>query len=182
MFHAELISLSDGQSYENVRVCEDVDLDKYNVPRIFENWTGLFFADGKAVVFHHWKIKVIHLYRDRRGSGSIRTSQLILDGDISYSDCTLISPSTWAAAGIPEFFVKRGGIAGQFAWSCPQGTFITHDTNVTSVIIPDPRPKGITSATQPGVDSITPKQVIRASTAPDTVHGKVEPREPRFGQ
>jgi len=172
MFNAELISLGDGQSYEHVQICEADDLAKHNVPLIFENWTGCFFADNKCVVVDHWKIKVIHLTRTRN-NGFFHTDSLVLDGDIIYGPASLISYESWERLGIPEFFTRRNGIAGQMAWSCPQGTFITHDTNVTSLIIPDPRRKGITSAVQPGVDSTTPKQIAQASVAPETIHGKV---------
>lgn len=178
MFFAKLISLSDGQSYENAQICEEGDLAKYSIPMIFENWTGCIFADGKCVVVHHWKIKVIHLNdRLRAGSNTIKADRLILDGDIIYTPATIIHPDNYKTLEIPEFFVKRGGIAGQLAWCGHQGTFITHDTNVTSIIVPDPRKKGITSAAQPGIDSVTPTQIVRAASAPDTVHGKVTPRK-----
>jgi len=181
MFNAVLLSLSDGQSYENVQVCEDGDMDKYGIPKIFEEWTGCFFADGKCIVVHHWKIKVIQIDKlQRSGKGSLYTERLVLDGDILYAPATIISHEVCHTLGVPHFFVKRGGIAGQLTWSCPHGTFITHDTNVVSIIVNDPRPKGITRAHQPGVDSITPTQVIRAANAPETVHGKLAPRKSRF--
>ena len=180
MFDAELISLGDGQSYEHVQICEAADLVKYDIPLIFENWTGCVFADGKCFIIHHWKIKVIHLNRNQRG-GNFSAERLVLDGDITYSPVAFIDSNNWARFGIPEFFVKRSGIAGQMVWTCPQGTFITHDTNVTSIVVPDPRPKGITMAEQPGVDSVTPTQQMRAEIAPETIHGKLDPRKLRFG-
>ena len=173
MFNAKLISLGNGQSYPNVQICEDEDLIKYGIPPIFENWTGCFFVDEKCIVVHYWKIKVIKLYSDRRGTGKIKTERLVLDGDVSYGPATLISPSTWEAAGIPEFFIKRNGIAGQFAWSCSQGTYITHDTNVASIILQNPKSKGITTAIQLGRNHKTPKQIKKEANLPDTVHGTV---------
>jgi hypothetical protein len=178
MFFARLISLSDGQSYENAQICEETDLVKHNIPMIFENWTGCIFANGKCVIVHHWKIKVIHLNdRLRAGSNAIQAERLILDGNIIYPQPLIIHHDNYQRLGIPEFFIKRGGIAGQLAWTSHQGTFFTHDTNVTSIIVSDPRKKGITSAAQPGIDSVTPTQVLRAAAAPDTVHGKVTPRK-----
>lgn len=174
MFYAELVSLSDGQSYQGVEVCEDADLDRLNIPRPFEQWTGCMFADGQCLVLHHWKFKVIHLDRIRRsGPKATRTERLILDGDIIYAPATFIHEDNWAAMGIPHFFIKRNGIAGQMAFSTPEGTFITHDTNVTSIIVPDPRPSGITSSEQPGS---TPISIQKANARPDTVHGSITRR------
>jgi len=146
MFNAALLSLSDGQSYKNPQICEEKDLGKFGVPQIFEEWTACFFAEGKMVVCHHWKIKVIQLDKFQRGGkNSIHVNRLILDGDISYSPVTLIHPDNWVGMNIPHFFIKRGGIAGQMTFSTPEGTFITHDTNCTSIILPDNRKKGLTS-------------------------------------
>lgn len=177
MFRATLVSLSDGQSYENVQVCEDADLDKYDIPRPFEEWTACLFVDGLCLIVHHWKIKVIHLDRLRRsGPKSTRTDRLILDGDITYAPATFIHEDSWSEMNIPHFFVKRNGIAGQLVWSSQEGTFITHDTNVTSIVVPDPRPSGITQSEMP-FDA--PISVQRQAAAPETVHGKVVRRTGR---
>lgn len=171
MFHARLISLSDGQSYENVEICEDADLDQWGINRIFEEWTGCFFHKRRCYIVHHWKIKVIHLDREQRGGPqATHTDRLVIDGDILYAPVTFIHSDNWPSMGIPKFFVKRSGIAGQMAFSCPEGTFLTHDTNCTSIIIPDPRPSGITSSEQP---VNTPKQIAKANAVPDTVHGRI---------
>lgn len=175
MFHAELVSLSDGQSYPNVEVCEDADLDRYDLPRPFEEWTGCMFAQGQCLIVHHWKFKIIHLDRTRRsGPNATHTDRLILDGDIIYAPVTFIHQDNWASMGIPHFFIKRNGIAGQLAFSTPEGTFITHDVNVTSIIVPDPRPRGITQAESP---SVTPFTVKKQNSAPDTIHGQVARRK-----
>jgi hypothetical protein len=174
MFNAVLVSLSDGQSYENVQICEDADLDKYDIPRPFEEWTACIFADGACLIVHHWKIKVIHIDRLRRSApGSTRTDRLILDGDIIYAPATFLHQDHWTEIGVPHFFIKRNGIAGQMAWTNAEGTFITHDTNVTSIIVPDPRPRGITSAEQPNA---TPTSVQKQNAKPDTIHGQVVKR------
>lgn len=171
MFNAVLVSLSDGQSYENVQICEDADLDKFGLPRPFEEWTACIFTGRHCLIVHHWKIKVIQLDRRRRtGSNSSHTERLILDGDIVYAPATFLHEDNWLDMGIPHFFVKRNGIAGQMAWTNQEGTFITHDTNVTSIIVPDPRPRGITKSESP---SITPTAVKKQSSAPETVHGQV---------
>jgi len=176
MIYAELISLSDGQSYKDVQICEEADLDAHNIPRPFEEWTACVFTGGKfkikCLIIHHWKIKVIQLDRIRR-NGVSNSDRLILDGDITYSPVSFIHEDNWDTLGIPKFFVKRNGIAGQLAFSTQEGTFITHDTNVTSIIIPDPRPSGITKAERPAQ---TPQSVIKKNSMPETVHGRIFPR------
>lgn len=161
MFNAVLVSLSDGQSYENVEICESDDLDRLNINRIFEEWTGCIFADGRCIIVHHWKFKVIHIDRVRRGGiGSFKTDRLILDGNIIYSPATIIPHDTYHAMNIPHFFEhpNRGGIAGQLTFSTNEGTFITHDTNVTSIIVDDPRKSGITKSNHTAIASQRLKQ------------------------
>lgn len=183
MFFAHLVSLSDGQSYEHVNVLEEQDLPKFGIPMIFENWTGCILADKKCILVHHWKFKVIQISHERvGGSKAIHVDRIVLDGDITYSPSTIIHHDNWEKFQIPHFFVKRDGIAGQLAWSCPEGTFITHDTNVSSIMIPDPRRMGITSSVQPGVDAKTPKQTLRSSKAAENVHGRLTPHKSRFDQ
>lgn len=171
MFDAELISLSDGQSYQHVKVCDDADLDKFGINKIFEDWTGCFFHEKKCYLVHHWKVKVIHLTRSRhRARGTIFAERLVLDGDILYSDINIIPSDSWAELGIPFYFVKQHGIAGQMAFSCQEGTFITHDTNCTSIIIQTPRKQGITDGKQP---ILTPLHLAKKRAIPDTRHGRI---------
>jgi hypothetical protein len=174
MFHAELVSLSDGQSYKDVDVCQDHDLDRLGIPKHFEEWTGCIFSQGQCLLIHHWKFKVIHLSHMRHsGPKSIHYERLILDGDIIYAPVTIIHQDNWANMGIPEFFVKRDTVLGQFAFSSPQGTFITHDINVTSLVIPDPRRQGVTRADNP---SSTPFKIQKQNAIPDTIHGRITRR------
>jgi hypothetical protein len=172
MFLAHLVSLSDGQSYKDVQVCEEKDIARLEIPLIFEEWTACLFCDGQMIVCHHWKLKVIHLDRRKRsGKNSLRANRLILDGDISYENPVILHPDSWEAAGIPHFFIKRGGIAGQMAFVTDEGTFITHDTNCTSLIFPDSRKVGITSASQP----MKPSKVEARGL--DVTFGRIKPRK-----
>lgn len=167
MFHARLISLNDEQSYENVEICEDTDLNKFGINKIFEEWTGCFFHDKKCYIVHHWQIKIIHFDREQRGGPrATRIDRLVLDGNIIYAPVTFIHSDDWASLGIPEYFVKQSGITGQMVFSCAEGTFLTYDMNCTSIIMPDPRPSGITSSEQP-------QQITKASAVSDTVHGRI---------
>lgn len=151
MFFAKLVSLSDGQSYKDVEVCESSDLDIYNIPRIFEEWTGCIFVDGECIIIHHWKFRIIHVDNIKRGgANSFEAKRIILDGNIVYGPVTIIPHDTFTAQGIPHFFEHndRGGIVGQLTFSTGEGTFITHDTNVTSLMIDNPRKFGMTGSKQ----------------------------------
>jgi len=165
MLKVDLVSLADGQSYRDVEICEDEDLDKLGIERVFENWTKCLFADNKCLIVHHWNIKVIRITREiKRIPNTTKLNRLILFGDIIYQDVSLVKSEDWEAHGIPEFFTKRDGIAGQMAWVCQEGTFVTHDTNVISLVNDDPRKKGITSSAQS-------RNVVESEV--DTVNGKI---------
>jgi len=149
MFKADLISLSEGQSYDNVSIFEDADLENLQYPKIFEDWTATacFSNNNQHIVTHHWKIRIIKLNSNRpvAGKGSIFVDRLVLVGDITYENVKIVHQDQWRGLGIPHFFVKRNGIAGQMAFVCEDGTYITHDTNVSSLIFNDSVQTGVTS-------------------------------------
>lgn len=173
MFNAILLSLSDGQSYENVKVFEDADIIERGIPKVFEDWTACFIHQGDLIIAHHWKVKVMKISNDRIGPGvnSIRVDRLILDGDIVYPDVNLMSHTEFEKRGIPHYFVKRDGIAGQMTFVCNEGTFITHDTNVSSLIFKKSTPEGVIRSqfTRGG----SAKQISKQNLMPQTVHGKI---------
>ena len=147
MFDAKLISLGDGQSYKSARVLEDSDLDKFKIDKIFEDYTGCFFADGRCIVLHHWNFKIIQLFDERKtGPNCKAADRLVLSNELIYQNIKIIPSDNWDSLNIPSFFIKRNGETGQFAFSCDNGTFITADTNITSIIMPDPRKNGITKS------------------------------------
>lgn len=172
MFHAELLSLSDGQSYQDVKLFEDTDIDASSIPRIFEDWTACFIDNDDLIIAHHWKIKVIKISNSPilPGPGSIFADRLILDGDISYPDVNLIASDQFSKKGIPRFFIKRNGIAGQMAFVNYQGVFITHDTNVSSIIIKRSVTGGVTNGE---LISNSAKRISKQNTKPQTIHGKI---------
>ena len=139
MFNAELISLSDGQSYEHVAICEEEDLDKLGVPKLFEEWTTCFFADKKQILCHVWNISLIYYDRKQRsGPGAITVERIILTGDISYAPARILPVEVWRDQhNIPLYFPKRFGFEGQMVFSCGQGTILSPDINVSSIIIPN---------------------------------------------
>lgn len=171
MFEASLISLADGQSYENAKILESTDLLHHDIPQIFEQWTGCIIAGNNCIMVHHTKIKVILLDRQqRRSPNGINIDQVVMAGDIVYGPATIIHEEDWTKLGIPHFFVKRGGTAGQFVISCKEGTILTHDENITSLVTANPLLAGITKSDLP-VD--TPLKLAKASAIPDTTHGRI---------
>lgn len=160
MFNAIRISLSDGQSYENVLVYEDNDIDELGINRIFEEWTKVIIVGDEKIILHLWKIKVVHLDKKVRSSkNSTRADRLILDGNISYQNVSIIPHPEFEELGIPHYFARYNGIAGQLTYSCQGGTYMTHDTNVASLIMPNDRKIGITAASAP-----TSQRSIRKSS------------------
>lgn len=175
MFHAVRVSLSDGQSYEDVTVYEEHDLEPMGIPLIFEEWTGCISTKSERIIVHTWKMKVVHIDKNQRSSrNSTYYDRLILDGNISYENVTVIPHTEFEELGIPHYFVSRSGIAGQLTYSCQGGTYITHDTNVTSMIMRETKRTGIIASSQP---SLAPQMVIRKSSMPDTVNGRIFSRK-----
>lgn len=171
MFHALRASLSDGQSYEDVVVYEEHDLEPMGIPLIFEEWTGCILTGGERIIVHTWKMKVIHIDKKQRSSkNSTFYNRLILDGNISYENITVIPHIEFEEMGIPHYFISRSGIAGQLTYSCQGGTYITHDTNVTSMIIPDTRRVGISASAQP---LLTPQKLMRQSALPKSIQKRI---------
>ena len=147
MFNAVLVSLSDGQSYENAKVLQEPDFDKYLLPELFEEYTGCIFVDGNAILLHHWNFKIIQISKQRlTGPNCLSASRCVLSNELIYQDVKIIPQANWESLNIPSFFIKRNGESGQFAFSNSDGTYITADTNIASLIIPDPRKNGITKS------------------------------------
>ena len=147
MFDATLISLSDGQSYENVKVLIGDDFAKFGIPKTFRQYTGCFFTNGDAVILHQWNFKIIKVSNDRKtGPNCTSARRIILSNDLIYQDIKIIPQENWQDLNIPHLFLNKDGMDGQFAFSDSQGTYITAEPNVASMIIPDPRKVGITQS------------------------------------
>jgi len=175
MFQVELLSMGDGQSYEHATVCEEEDLDRLNIPKPFEKWTACFFANGKCIVCHHYKIAVLHLDRHQRsGPGCVHVERVLFAGDISYAPALILPVEVWRSHGVPEYFVKEYGFEGQFVISCQQGTIITADQNVASIIVQYPKHQGITRSKH--VQESVGK-TVKQTAVPNTVHSKIERRK-----
>jgi hypothetical protein len=174
MFHVELLSLGDGQSYEHVKVLENDDLEAYNVPMVFEEWTGCFFADNKCVVCHQYNISMM-LYdkQQRSGPESVRVERLLLSGERSYAPALILPTAVWFYKyNIPYYFAKRFGFEGQMVFSCKEGTIMTADTNISSIIVPFPARRAMTRGIQPQPVG----KLIKQAACPDVVHGKIRRR------
>jgi hypothetical protein len=138
MFHAELISLSRGQSYDQVDILEarHGDFERFQVPMPFGIRTVAFYYDTQLIICHPWGVRLIHLDRRPRRGGPkcFNFQRIILDGDISYPDGVYIDDDYFAELGIPDLFEDPGEVIDQVTFSCSQGIFITHDANVVSII------------------------------------------------
>lgn len=175
MFTAQLLSMTEGQSYQQARMFEDPDFEKYDIPKPFEEWTAAFEADNKFVLAHHWQMLIIQLTNERRPAGPSSTalSRLVLKNDVVYENVKIINQDNWSEFGIPIYFTKYNGIAGQMAFTCGEGTFITHDCNVVSLILE--KPPRLTGVVRSSFSAQTSaKYVGRQAAKPDTVHGNIK--------
>lgn len=141
MFKALLLALSDGQSFKNVEICEQQDFEKYGIQRLFDDYTSCFFADKKCILLHNWTIKLIHLNKEYV-KGGIHSERVILDGNVSFSNITVIENDDLAKYNIPSYFGLVDG--NQFTFSCKEGTFITKSFSVASMTIENHRHVGLT--------------------------------------
>lgn len=175
MFSAQLVSLSGGQSYSDVNVFQDDDIEKYDLPTPFESWTSVFSADNKCIIAHHWQVLLIQISNERMLAGplSLSINRLILVNDVVYEDVKLIHQDQWLAKGIPAYFEKINGIAGQLVFTCKEGTFLTHDNNCVSMLIDKPH----------NLDGVVNSSFVKGQSAncmqkrslkPETVRGKIK--------
>ncbi len=137
MFHAELISLSRGQSYDQIELLEvrHGDFEKYNIKRLFADKTIAFFHKSDVIICHPWGIRVILLdRRPRTGNNSTSFDRIILDGDVSYGPGVIIDPRDEVELNIPDIFEDPNEVIDQVTFSCSQGTIITHDANIVSIV------------------------------------------------
>lgn len=154
MFHAELISMSRGQSYDQVDILEPRkgDFEKYGIQKPFGERTVAFFHHDQLILAHPWGVRVIHLDKKPRAGNTPKCfafDRIILDGDISYQNGNYIDDSCFADLGVPDLFEDPGEVIDQVTFSCNQGVFITHDANVVSIFQQFPRgTRGVTRRVQ----------------------------------
>jgi len=149
MFNAELISLSNGQSYDKVCILEarKDDFELNNVPKPFGHMTVAFYHQGKLILSHPWCVRIIHLDRRPRTGKGIKNfsfERIVLDNDVIYEAGTYLDDDYYADLNIPDIFEDPGEVIDQVTFSCSEGIFITHDANISSIIMPNTRK-------QPGV-------------------------------
>lgn len=147
MFNAELISLSNGQSYDKVEIMEarKNDFELREIPKPFGHMTVAFFHQGHLILSHPWCVRTIHLDRSpRKGKGAknFHFDRIVLDNDVIYTDGFYIDDDYYAELGIPDIFEDPGEVIDQVTFSCDEGIFITHDANIASIIIRNDRVNG----------------------------------------
>ena len=135
MFKAFLLSLNDGQSFKSVEVYEDGDFDKFNIPKMFGELTCCVKADKKLLLLHSWTIRLIQLNQSYiKCPKCLHSPRLVLDGNTSFSPATILKPSDLSDYNIPLYFDTTDDLGGQCSFSCSEGTFITHATNVAYLV------------------------------------------------
>lgn len=172
MFDALLISLADGQSYEHVRILDDQEVQDSEFPKLFEEYTSAFYTiEGRFVICHNWNISLIHLDRHQRGTRTgIQAERILLAGDALYAPITILPGELWYENGVPYYFKNSSGISGQFVFSTIEGTFITADKNIVSVIFPQMPKRAIISGQNVQSSVVTQR---KKAAIPDTVQGKI---------
>ena len=163
MFKARMISLSGDLIYQNIQVLYYTDMIRLDIDPYFGPYTCVFFADGKCVHVHYFNINLIQIDRHPRTSAH-KADEIIIGSEMRYRDSYIIKQEQWAEKGIPNYFEKHEGLTEQFAWSNNEGTFITLDSNVVSIINPDPRRTGATA-----------QKVPAKSTKSDPIIRKIKP-------
>jgi len=141
MFTAELISLSGDLVYRNIQILGDDDYEKLSIPRIFNKWTCTFLVDGKCYQVHQFKVNLIQLDSHARAS-NYPVEEIIIGDEMRYKPAYMIPQQEWAERNIVNLFCEPSSHKGQFAWCNHEGTFITLESNVVSIISPDPRRRG----------------------------------------
>jgi hypothetical protein len=183
MFNAELVSLSRGQSYRHVDVLEPKDFDSYGVPAPFGDRTIAFFAADQLIMVHPWGVRIIWYDRTpRTGNNGITIDRILIDGDVSYENCVLLSREDWLSLGLPNVFhgpnMGPSDDLDQIVFSCRDGTIITHDANIVSLIRHTHRAnRGVTRATRManGVEAVHAQGLTAAS--PTAGVGKINRRQ-----
>ena len=141
MFTAEFISLSGDLVYRNVQVLGNDDYEKLSIPKIFDGWTCTFLADGKCYHVHQFKVNLIKIDSHPRTS-NYPVEEIIIGDEMRYQPAYVIPQQEWAERNIMNLFCEPDSHKGQFAWCNHEGTFITLESNVVSIISPDPRRRG----------------------------------------
>ena len=140
MFKAELISLSNGQSYDKIEIFEarKGDFEYHEIPKPFGDMTVAFYHQKKLYLSHPWCVRAIHLDRHpRKGSSpkNFKFERIVLDNDIVYMNGWYIDDDIYNELEIPDIFEDPNEVIDQVTFSCDEGVFITHDANISSIII-----------------------------------------------
>lgn len=171
MFKAELIVLVEGQSYRNATIFEDCDMDDKAIPTVFEEWTACFESDNKCIIANYINICLIQLSKEQSPAGQdmICADRLVLKGDVVYQNVKIIHHTNWDKLGIPSYFVKSGKL-GQMVFSCSEGTFLTHDKNVVSLIMCKTGSDGVVQGLHCHNSA---KHLNKQTLKPSTIHGQI---------
>lgn len=138
MFKAEFISITGNLTYSNPAILHKTDFGKYSVIPHFEDFTCVFICENKLIQLHQQNINLIKIDSHQRTSNDY--AELVVIGtEMKYPNSYILDKSQWENKGIPEYFKGHEGLTTQFAWSNQEGTFITLDYNVISIVKLEPK-------------------------------------------
>lgn len=144
MFQAQSISLCQGISYDNVWIAEQPDYITYNIPQVFATHPVVFWHQDKMCISHASNVRVIKLDSIKRKfpqPENIAFSRIVMNGDIVYESGSILHQKYYIDNGIPLLFQDEHKIFEQLVFNCSDGTFITHDINICTVILNDSKRK-----------------------------------------
>lgn len=163
MLNIPHISLSNGQSYQDIVILEAEDITNLSLPMPLEEYYLYIKHNNDLLLIHMWNVKIIKLDDKHRkpSPGSCIADRLIIDGDIIFQNVTCVKNCEYKQKGIPIIFQPENGISQQFVYSCKEGTYITRPYNVTSLIYQEYSSRTIKTATCPMIQAHKTQKVAK---------------------
>jgi hypothetical protein len=138
MYKAALISLTDGQSFSDVKIITPEEYEKHGVPNILEDFTFAFIHRNKLIITNIYNVKiVIHKRYPVNVPGCIPFKRITLTGAVSYGPGKIVHECDLERYGIPLIFTKRNGVQGQLTLVTQQGVLLVSDYSVSIIALQD---------------------------------------------
>ncbi len=152
MIPALRISIGD-ITYQNVKIAMSEEVDQLGLIPVLGEHTVMFKHNNKWHACHNWELKLIHLSRNRcKVPGAIPYERLVISADKIYGPGMYVTNEVLREAGVRDLWL---GIESQIAFHSIEGTFISTDYAITSIVFPISNPP-IEGRAAPGI--------VRAST------------------
>ena len=138
MYEAALISLTDGQSFSDVKIIDPEEYEKHRVPNILEDFTFAFIHRNKLIITNIYNVKIVIYKRHPINvPGCIPFKRVTLTGAVSYGPGKIIHECDLEHYGIPLIFTKRNGVQGQLTMVTQQGVLLVSDYSVSIIALQD---------------------------------------------